>query len=79
MTTTFTRDNGDFQFDGLRNGDYIIEVNVKDYEQFQQTVTITGASRLGISIFLTKSGKARESGCAVVDLGPSTQRPAQSP
>ena len=57
ITTTFTRDNGDFQFDGLSNGDYIIEVSVKDYEQFQQQVTISGASRLGLSIFLSRSGK----------------------
>jgi tetratricopeptide (TPR) repeat protein len=57
ITTTFTRDNGDFQFDGLGNGDYIIEVSVKDYERFQQEVAINGASRLGLSIFLAKSGK----------------------
>ncbi len=58
ITTTFTRDNGDFQFDGLANGDYMIEVNVKDYNQFQQQITINGASRLGLSIFLTKPAKA---------------------
>jgi tetratricopeptide (TPR) repeat protein len=56
ITTTFTRDNGDFQFDGLGNGDYLLEVSVKDYEKFQQQVTISGASRLGLSIFLARSG-----------------------
>jgi tetratricopeptide (TPR) repeat protein len=57
VATAFTRDNGDFQFDGLRDGDYTIEVKVKDYDQFQQQVSISGASRLGISIFLARSVK----------------------
>jgi tetratricopeptide (TPR) repeat protein len=57
IATTFTRDEGDFQFDGLRDGDYTIEIRVKDYEQFQEQVSLNGASRLGLSIFLAKSGK----------------------
>jgi tetratricopeptide (TPR) repeat protein len=57
MTTTFTRDNGDFQFDGLPIGDYIVEINVRDYDRFEQTVTITEASRLGLSIFRNKTAK----------------------
>ena len=31
---------------------------MKDYDRFQQEVTISGASRLGISIFLARTGKA---------------------
>ena len=57
IATTFTRDEGDFQFDGLRDGDYSIEIRVKDYEQFQEQVSLNGASRLGLSIFLVKPGK----------------------
>jgi hypothetical protein len=57
VATTFTRDNGDFRFDGLRDGDYTIEITVKDYDQFQQQVSISGASRMGISIFLPRTGK----------------------
>jgi tetratricopeptide (TPR) repeat protein len=57
INTAFTRDNGDFQFDGLRNGDYIIEITVKDYERFWQQISINGASRIGISIFLSKAAK----------------------
>jgi len=57
VNTTFTRENGDFQFDGLGNGDYTIEINAKDYERFQQQISISGASRLGLSIFLSKAGK----------------------
>ena len=53
--TTFTRNNGDFQFDGLGNGNYIVEINVKDYDRFQQEVTISGASILGLSIFLPRT------------------------
>ena len=56
--TTFTRNNGDFQFDGLGNGNYIVEINVKDYDRFQQEVTISGASILGLSIFLPRTAKA---------------------
>src|ERR1700676_2104640 len=58
IATAFSRDNGDFQFDGLRDGDYTIEITVRDYEQVQQQISINGASRLGISIFLAKSAKA---------------------
>lgn len=61
VNTTFTRNNGDFEFDGLGNGDYIIEINATDYERFQQQVTISGASRMGISIFLSRTGKALSS------------------
>jgi len=57
INTVFTRDNGDFQFDGLRSGDYIIEITVKDYERFSQQISINGASRMGISIFLSKAAK----------------------
>jgi tetratricopeptide (TPR) repeat protein len=60
--TTFTRDNGDFQFDGLGNGSYVIEINVKDYDRFQQEVTISGASRMGLAIFLGRSAKALSPG-----------------
>jgi tetratricopeptide (TPR) repeat protein len=58
INTAYTRGNGDFQFDALGNGDYIIEITVKDYERVQQTVTISGASRLGLSIFLARTGRA---------------------
>ena len=62
VNTTFTRDNGDFQFDGLRNGEYFVEITVKDYDQFREEVTISGASRMGLSIFLARSAKGANSG-----------------
>jgi tetratricopeptide (TPR) repeat protein len=58
VTTTFTHDNGEFMFDGLGNGEYVIEINVKDYERVQQGVSISGASRMGLSFFLNRTGKA---------------------
>jgi tetratricopeptide (TPR) repeat protein len=54
MTTTYTRGNGEFFFDGLQKGDYAIEINVKDYEPIREAVSIAAASRLGVSIFLSR-------------------------
>ena len=58
VNTAYTRGNGDFQFDGLTNGEYVIEITVIDYERVRQSVAISGASRLGLSIFLARSAKA---------------------
>ena len=58
MTTTFTRSNGDFEFEFLHNGDYVIEISIKDYDKADESVTVSDASRLGISIFLNKSSSA---------------------
>jgi tetratricopeptide (TPR) repeat protein len=56
--TAYTRNNGDFQIDGLAEGDYILEINAKDYEPHRETITLSQGSQLGMSIFLAKSGKA---------------------
>jgi Tfp pilus assembly protein PilF len=62
VNTVYTRGNGDFQFDGLHNGDYIVEILVRDYEPVRDTVSISGSSHLGLSIFLSRSpGKAANS------------------
>ncbi len=58
LSTTYTRSNGDFLFEALPNGDFTVEVTVKDYDTARESVTIAGASRMGISIFLNRSGKA---------------------
>ena len=57
VKTVFTRGDGDFQFDGLRNGEYILEISVKDYELFTEHVSISGSSHMGMSISLNKYGK----------------------
>jgi Tfp pilus assembly protein PilF len=53
----FTRGNGDFEFDGLRNGDYILEINVKDYDLYTERISVSGSSHMGVSISLNKYGK----------------------
>jgi tetratricopeptide (TPR) repeat protein len=58
VNTTFTRANGDFQIDGLGDGDYVLEIAAKDYEPHREAVTLSEGSRLGIPVFLSKSGKA---------------------
>ncbi len=55
VNTTFTRGNGEFEFNNLTNGDYFIEVVLKGYQTAQQAVSITGTDRRGIYIFLTRS------------------------
>lgn len=57
LDTAFTRGNGEFTFAGLRNGDYVLEIHVKDYVDFTQNITISGSSQLGIPIFLGKMSK----------------------
>lgn len=57
VTTTFTRGNGEFEFDGLPNGDYTIEVSVKDYEPVREFVSLSNASHPGVSIFLSRTSK----------------------
>jgi tetratricopeptide (TPR) repeat protein len=52
--TTFTRGHGEFDFDGLGNGEYTVEVNLKGYEIFQQTVTLFNNSQRNVSVFLTR-------------------------
>ncbi len=54
MSTTYTSEDGAFEFSVLPNGDYVIQVKVKDYEPLQQTVEIMNGARRGISLFLSK-------------------------
>src|SRR6266567_3796045 len=54
LNTTFTRGNGEFEFGGLPNGDYTIEIVMKDYEPYRETVTIENSVRRGVSVFLRR-------------------------
>jgi len=58
INSTFTRGNGEFVFDGIPGGEYAIQVNVTGYEPARQSVSVFGAARHGLSIFLTRSVKA---------------------
>lgn len=53
----FTRGDGDFEIDGLRNGEYILEINVKDYDPYNERISVSGSSQMGISIDLNRTGK----------------------
>jgi tetratricopeptide (TPR) repeat protein len=58
VNSVYTRGNGEFQFDGLTRGDYILEIAAKDYDAIHESISINDGSRLGISIFLNPIGKA---------------------
>ncbi len=60
INTTFTRGNGEFEFGTLSSGEYIIEVDIKDYDPYQLPVTLTGSGQRGISIFLARPMVARQ-------------------
>ena len=65
MNSTFTRGGGEFEFSGVFRGDYIIEIIVPDFEPFQESVTIEGADRRGLAVFLRRPmilGSAKSSG-----------------
>ena len=54
LNTTFTRGNGEFEFGALGAGDYIIDVNLKDYDPYRQTVTLYNTGLRSVSVFLTR-------------------------
>jgi tetratricopeptide (TPR) repeat protein len=60
INTTFTRGDGEFEFGNLNNGEYIIEVSVKDYDLYQQSVLLTNSSQRGLSVFLTRPMEATQ-------------------
>jgi tetratricopeptide (TPR) repeat protein len=52
---TFTQDNGAFEFSGVPNGKYILEVNAQNFQPLQQAVEIRNAGRQSVSLLLTRS------------------------
>jgi tetratricopeptide (TPR) repeat protein len=55
VSPAFTRGNGEFEFDGLPGGEYILEIAVQGYESFQEKYTIDDSARQGVLIFLRRS------------------------
>lgn len=47
-----TRSNGEFEFSGLRQGDYYLDVNHAGFEPTHERVEIMNSSRVGVFIFL---------------------------
>jgi tetratricopeptide (TPR) repeat protein len=54
INSTFTRENGAFEFSGIPDGDYSIDITVPDYEPYRETVTINHAERRGLAVFLRR-------------------------
>jgi len=54
LDSTFTREGGDFEFSGIPNGDYTIEIAARDYEPFRETITINHSERRGLAVFLRR-------------------------
>lgn len=52
--TTYTRSNGEFQFPGLRNGVYYVEVNLEGYEPFRESVEVFQRSPAPVMVMLRK-------------------------
>ncbi|MBZ5643528.1 MAG: tetratricopeptide repeat protein [Acidobacteriia bacterium] len=55
VSSTLTKANGVFEFTGIANGEYLLEVNVQDYEPLQQSVEISNSARRGLSLLVTRA------------------------
>jgi tetratricopeptide (TPR) repeat protein len=54
MNSTFTRGNGEFEFDGIPSGDYFVEITVQGYEPYRESFTIYNTARRGVAVFLRR-------------------------
>ncbi len=77
--TTFTRNNGEFEFAGLSTGQFYLIVEESGYESVRESVEIRGSSPLGLMVYLRKIATAlpEETGNSVsaLELGlPSKTR-----
>jgi tetratricopeptide (TPR) repeat protein len=54
VNTVYTRGNGEFDFIGVPNGEYFLEINLKDYEPYREQISIFNSGRLGMGIFLQR-------------------------
>ncbi len=55
VSSTFTQADGVFEFTGVANGEYILEINAQNYEPLQQSVAIANSARRGVTLFLTRA------------------------
>jgi tetratricopeptide (TPR) repeat protein len=58
---TFTRSNGEFEYNGLNSGEYVLEVNHPGYEPARERVEIMNSSRYGQYVFLKPLPNAQTS------------------
>jgi tetratricopeptide (TPR) repeat protein len=54
LSSMLTKGNGAFEFTGLANGEYILEVSAQDYELLQQSVEISNSTQRDVSLVLTR-------------------------
>ncbi len=54
INSTFTRGGGEFEFSGIPNGEYTIEIIAQDYEPFHESVTVEHSERRGLALFLRR-------------------------
>jgi hypothetical protein len=54
VASGFTRSNGEFEFNGIRNGMYYLTVSVEGYEPIREAVEIYNFSKQGLQLFLHK-------------------------
>jgi len=54
INTAFTRENGEFEFSGIPNGDYTIDITAQDYEPYREPLTINHSERRGLAVFLRR-------------------------
>src|SRR5882672_999636 len=54
INSTFTRGGGEFEFSGIPNGEYTIEIIAQDYEPFHENVTVEHSERRGLALFLRR-------------------------
>ncbi len=57
ISTAYTGEGGDFEFNNLPNGDYVVVIGPKDYAEVREPVTIDHTSRTGMTIFLKRQAK----------------------
>ena len=53
----YSSDGGNFEFDGVAPGNYVIEVQLDGYDAFNATVTVSRAPVISFSVGLTKSAR----------------------
>lgn len=54
VSTSFTRSNGEFDFNGVTNGVYYIVIEEKGYEPVREGVEVFNAPRTGIFVFMRR-------------------------
>jgi tetratricopeptide (TPR) repeat protein len=55
LNSVYSSDGGNFQFDGVAPGNYVIDVQLEGFDHFTATVTVSRAPVVSFSVGLTKS------------------------